>query len=668
MKKLLLSCFSVCVLQIADAQINQFKNVDVRGWLKMIGYTINGISNDSTGTNNRPDYLITEKAAKAYARSFGGGGGMVYPGSSGIVTFNGTSWGTTITDNSGNWNNAYTDRLKWDGGSTGLNAATGRTSLGATTVGGNFFTLSNPSAVTFPRVNADNSISMRTAAQLLVDIGAVAGNIYSIDGTQTDPNRNYFLGYGGGSRSLSIGKSDGSEKSYFQIYNNSTTGYGGWKFYGHDSSSSLQFDEINLMQNGYMYRGVTNGTNGIITKWYKDSLIIYTGLNKLRYNFGRDTFLIKGQLPVSSSTGDSVMVIDNGGVIKKRAQSDISNSLPSQTGNGNKFLQTDGTNASWQWTNSSQSFVGGGTYNLTGIGYIWQIITGSGTTTLQLPTAVGNSGLTYGAKNVGGGTVTFTTALSQTIDGLSSLSVSGYALLMSDGSNWKIISQSSSGAVSSVFGRTGAVVATSGDYTVTQITGAAPSASPTLTGTVIVPNQSPGDSSSKAANTAYVDAAARAAALKAVNDSARTYKFESSLGGVRNFYRKNDSTIHFPSWVAGPGTAIDISIDANGDTVYTVRSLNYVSNLTNATDANFTAQVNTRIKLPNGTLTANRTITMPTGSTGDIIEIYNRETVYNWNISGSTIYLSDETTTVSTLLTNTYYSLIWIDGKWQIKN
>lgn len=31
---------------------------------------------------------------------------------------------------SGQWNTAYTDRNKWDGGSTGLNAATGRTSLG----------------------------------------------------------------------------------------------------------------------------------------------------------------------------------------------------------------------------------------------------------------------------------------------------------------------------------------------------------------------------------------------------------------------------------------------------------------------------------------------------------------------------------------------------------
>lgn len=45
----------------------------------------------------------------------------------------------------------------------------------------------------------------------------------------------------------------------------------------------------------------------------------------------------------------------------------------------------------------------------------------------------------------------------------------------------------SAGAVASVFGRTGAVVAASGDYSVAQITGAAPLASPTFTGTPTVP-------------------------------------------------------------------------------------------------------------------------------------------------------------------------------------
>ncbi|MGD0792601.1 MAG: hypothetical protein ABR920_12605 [Terriglobales bacterium] len=62
------------------------------------------------------------------------------------------------------------------------------------------------------------------------------------------------------------------------------------------------------------------------------------------------------------------------------------------------------------------------------------------------------------------------------------------------------------GAVTSVFGRTGAVVATSGDYSVSQITGAAPLASPTFTGTPLAPTPSTSDSSTKLATTAYVQA------------------------------------------------------------------------------------------------------------------------------------------------------------------
>lgn len=81
-----------------------------------------------------------------------------------------------LTDNSANWDSAYTDRLKWDGGSTGLVAATGRTSLGATTAGSNLFTLTNPSAITFIRINADNSVSALDASTFRTAIGAGTGS------------------------------------------------------------------------------------------------------------------------------------------------------------------------------------------------------------------------------------------------------------------------------------------------------------------------------------------------------------------------------------------------------------------------------------------------------------------------------------------------------------
>ena len=70
-----------------------------------------------------------------------------------------------------------------------------------------------------------------------------------------------------------------------------------------------------------------------------------------------------------------------------------------------------------------------------------------------------------------------------------------------------LLTQLAGGGVSSVFTRTGAVVATSGDYTVSQITGAAPLASPTFTGTPAAPTATALTDSTQLATTAYADLA-----------------------------------------------------------------------------------------------------------------------------------------------------------------
>jgi hypothetical protein len=125
-----------------------------------------------------------------------GQGNPVYP-EAGIALSTGTTWTTSITNNSSNWNTAYTDRLKWDGGSTGIVAATGRTSLGGTTIGQSMFTLTNPSAITFPRFNVDNSVTALSATDFRTAIGGgtvtsvtasgTSGNPLSITNTTTTP-------------------------------------------------------------------------------------------------------------------------------------------------------------------------------------------------------------------------------------------------------------------------------------------------------------------------------------------------------------------------------------------------------------------------------------------------------------------------------------------------
>lgn len=76
-----------------------------------------------------------------------------------------------------------------NGGTGATTAAAARTSLGATTVGANLFTLANPSAVSFPRLNADNTVSTLSAADFRAAIGAgtssTDGTVTSVSGTGT---------------------------------------------------------------------------------------------------------------------------------------------------------------------------------------------------------------------------------------------------------------------------------------------------------------------------------------------------------------------------------------------------------------------------------------------------------------------------------------------------
>ena len=124
------------------------------------GLLINSINHLYGLTDTITDLYYTKTIINAYLAGKQDTGviSMTYP-ASGIALSTGSAWGTSITNNSASWNTAYTDRLKWDGGSTDLVAATGRTSLGGTTVGQAFFTLTNPSAIRVPIIQTNNTIT-----------------------------------------------------------------------------------------------------------------------------------------------------------------------------------------------------------------------------------------------------------------------------------------------------------------------------------------------------------------------------------------------------------------------------------------------------------------------------------------------------------------------------
>ena len=74
------------------------------------------------------------------------------------------------TTNQTNWSTAYTDRLKWDGGSTGLVAATGRTSLGGTDVGKDLFTKTTPATTSYIQITTGGVASLLTATLFKTDL------------------------------------------------------------------------------------------------------------------------------------------------------------------------------------------------------------------------------------------------------------------------------------------------------------------------------------------------------------------------------------------------------------------------------------------------------------------------------------------------------------------
>lgn len=114
-------------------------------------------------------------------------------GTAGILTTNGAGLWSVITDNSSNWDTAYTDRNKWNGGSSGLDAPTGRTSLGlgtmATQTASDYLTTANASTTYQPKDQDLTDIAALTADGLLKrtsGVWAMDTSTYLTSYTETD--------------------------------------------------------------------------------------------------------------------------------------------------------------------------------------------------------------------------------------------------------------------------------------------------------------------------------------------------------------------------------------------------------------------------------------------------------------------------------------------------
>lgn len=144
----------------------------------------------AAGTINVPaiekPYIVINGSSYAVTVKVSGQTGVAVPaGTRTVVYNNGTDVGTQL-----NWLNSLTLGTALplaSGGSGATTASAARTNFGATTLGGNLFTITNPSAVTFPRFNADNTVSALNASDFRTAIGAGVGGgtVTSVAGTGT---------------------------------------------------------------------------------------------------------------------------------------------------------------------------------------------------------------------------------------------------------------------------------------------------------------------------------------------------------------------------------------------------------------------------------------------------------------------------------------------------
>ena len=122
-------------------------------------------------------YNVTLAAVSA--GTYTGSTSITTLGTVGTGTWQGTAIGDTYISSATTWNTASTDRFKWDGGATGLVAATGRTSLGlaiGSDVQGYNVTLAAVSAGTYTGTNTITTLgTIGTGTWNGTTIGAIYG-------------------------------------------------------------------------------------------------------------------------------------------------------------------------------------------------------------------------------------------------------------------------------------------------------------------------------------------------------------------------------------------------------------------------------------------------------------------------------------------------------------
>lgn len=153
---------------------------DFRAFCLNIVATLTGAGTVEVPAIEKP-YLVLNNSVGGFAVTVkvSGETGVSIPNGKGCIVYNdGTDVGAAITYLTSL--TLGTDLALTEGGTGASTASGARTNLGATTLGANLFTITNPSAVTFPQFNADNTVSSLDAASFRTAIGVSSGTVTAV--------------------------------------------------------------------------------------------------------------------------------------------------------------------------------------------------------------------------------------------------------------------------------------------------------------------------------------------------------------------------------------------------------------------------------------------------------------------------------------------------------
>jgi hypothetical protein len=350
-------------------------------------------------------------------------------------------------------------RVNADNTVSTLDASTFRTAIGATTVGSNLLTLTNPSAITFLRVNADNTVSALDAATFRTAIGAGTGNgTLSSLNSQTGATQTFATGTTG----TDFGISSASNTHTFNIPDASATARGLITTGAQTIAGAKTLTNQLTITQATANASILTSTGYSLTGTNAQSLIDVSGT----WNTTGTPTLIKANVTDTASNASSLLIdLQTGGTsrfkVAKSGNAEVAGTLkigaytlPSVDGANGQVLKTNGSGVV-TWQNDETGAGGSGITSLNTLtattqtfatgttGVDFNIVSNTSTHTFHIPDA---SGTKRGALTSNDWT-TFNNKQAALVSGTNIKTINGQSILGSGDLSPRIEVVKNSGAI-----------------------------------------------------------------------------------------------------------------------------------------------------------------------------------------------------------------------------